>query len=158
MLFIRGLVHVTLVFGVMGVMVPFLISRLDRFLPRFTFGWAYWTGAIIFVSGILMGLCCTLLLAAKGLGTPSPYNPPKRLVMDGPYKYMRNPMAVSFVVTLLGEGIFFASLAILAYSVLIFLIYHMLIIPWEERNLERRFGSLYMEYKARVPRWLPRVL
>lgn len=157
MLFIRGLVHVTLVFGTVGVLVPFLISRLDRFFPTFTLGCVYWIGAIIFISGILMGLCCTLLLAAKGLGTPSPYNPPKRLVTEGPYKYMRNPMALSFVVTLMGEGIFFTSPAILAYSVLIFLIYHMAIIPWEERNLERRFGSIYMEYKAKVPRWLPRL-
>lgn len=115
------------------------------------------------VVGNLLGLVavglhvwCIILLQRRGGGTPSPVAPPERLVTQGPYAWLRNPLN-------LGEGLFFLALAawfgswaLVLYACVALLSFHLFIVTWEEPRQRRVFGSQYVEYAARVNRWLPR--
>ena len=78
------------------------------------------------------------------------------LVVAGPYRFTRNPMYLSGMLIWLGWIIFYGSVAVLAGTVVVWGIVAMLVVPWEERNLEARFGEAYLRYKHSVPRWLGR--
>src|SRR6266851_4006976 len=96
-------------------------------------------GAALYVATAFWGF------ALRGKGTPAPIDPPKTLVVEGPYRVVRNPMywAVTFV--MLGE----LAIAFFAGTILFVLLY-------EEPTLRRKFGAEYEVYCRRVPRWLPR--
>lgn len=116
----------------------------------------YVAGALIFATGFALFLWCVLLFARVGQGTLAPWDPTQKLVAVGPYRYMRNPMITGVAAMLLGEALFFGS-ALLAGLVIVFVIVNQIyFLLSEEPGLERRFGASYSEYKARVPRWLPR--
>ncbi|MDH3852581.1 MAG: isoprenylcysteine carboxylmethyltransferase family protein, partial [Deltaproteobacteria bacterium] len=92
-----------------------------------------------------------------GKGTPAPWDPPKRLVIRGPYRHVRNPMITGALLVLLAEATLFQSLPI-AIWMTVFFIGNAIYFPFiEEKGLEKRFGDEYRNYKANVPRWLPRI-
>ena len=104
-----------------------------------------------------VGLCwkTVSLFTEQGEGTPAPFDPPKKLVILGPYVWVRNPMMVGVWLVLLGEALIFGSLP-LGIWLLIFIGLCLILIPvWEEPDLERRFGEPYREYMRQVPRWIP---
>lgn len=91
-----------------------------------------------------------------GRGTQAPLDPPRELVVRGLYLWVRNPMYLLYVVIVLGEALLYRSLALLAYALAFWLLTHIYVVGFEERELERRFGAAYTEYCRRVGRWLPR--
>ena len=78
------------------------------------------------------------------------------LVLGGPYRFTRNPIYLFGMLIWLGWIIFYGSVAVLAGTVIIWGSVALLVVPWEERNLEARFGETYLQYKHSVPRWLGR--
>jgi protein-S-isoprenylcysteine O-methyltransferase Ste14 len=92
-----------------------------------------------------------------GKGTLAPWNPTQNLVIEGPYKYVRNPMISGVFFILISEALFFSSANILLWAVLFFLINTVYFILKEEPDLEKRFGDAYRQYKKDVPRWLPKM-
>lgn len=97
------------------------------------------------------------LFASEGRGTLAPWDPPKRLVVRGPYRYLRHPMITGVALTLAGEALIASSSGIalwLAGFVLVNSIYLPLV---EEPALVRRFGAEYERYMANVPRLIPRL-
>ena len=105
-----------------------------------------------------LGLICTTVwqFATRGRGTLAPWDPPQRLVVAGVYRYVRNPMISGVVLVLLGEALVTRSGAVLEWAVGFFALNAIYIPLLEEWGLERRFGDAYREYKAHVPRWVPR--
>ena len=93
---------------------------------------------------------------SEGHGTLAPVDPPKYLVVQGLYRYVRNPMYVSVVTTLLGEAIFFRSLAVLLEAGVFILVAHLFVMCYEEPALRRQFGESYERYLQTVGRWIPR--
>src|SRR5437867_5879191 len=91
-----------------------------------------------------------------GKGTPAPFDPPKQLVVTGPYRYLRNPIYTFVVLVLLGEAIFFESTALLVYAALVFSFLHLWLVRYEEAGLKRRFGKSYETYCETVSRWIPK--
>ena len=91
-----------------------------------------------------------------GRGTLAPWYPPERLVVRGPYRYVRNPMITGVVSVLLGEAALFASPAVLAWAGFVFALNAVYFPLIEEPDLRSRFGSDYDAYAASTPRWLPR--
>jgi len=77
-------------------------------------------------------------------------------VTRGLYEYVRNPMYVGVVTAVLGQVAWFASRSMLAYAIVVALLFHTTIVIYEEPKLARSFGSSYDDYRARVPRWIPR--
>lgn len=114
-------------------------------------------GILVFAGGLLLFGWCLALFARVGQGTLAPWDPTRRLVAVGPYRYVRNPMIASVAAMLVGEAAFFGSAAIAGWAVLFIAINHIYFLASEEPGLERRFGSAYVEYKRQVPRWLPAV-
>ncbi len=92
----------------------------------------------------------------EGYGTPAPPLPPQFLVVTGLYRYVRNPMYVSVLLFLLGEGVLFASPGVLVYAACAWLATHLFVCFYEEPTLRRKFGAEYEHYCAHVHRWLPR--
>jgi protein-S-isoprenylcysteine O-methyltransferase Ste14 len=106
--------------------------------------------------GFFLAETTTLLFFRFGKGTPAPWNPPKKLVVKGLYRYMRNPMITGIIFILFGEALLYWSLVLFIWA-FIFLIANMLYFPFvEEKKLLKRFGKEYDEYTKNVPRWIPR--
>lgn len=117
----------------------------------------FWVSLSVFAAGLGLGGWTGWLFLTRGRGTPAPWNPPKRLVVAGPYRYVRNPMISGVIAMLFTEAIFFDSLALISWAVL-FSAANMVYMPlFEEPSLEARFGDDYRDYKRHVPRWLPRL-
>jgi protein-S-isoprenylcysteine O-methyltransferase Ste14 len=160
----RSLVKAFLIFplNIMGVIPSLLIwcSQPGGVLERFPCDFnslRFIAGTLLAVSG--MGLCWkTVSLFTKvGEGTPAPFNPPKKLVIEGPYIYLRNPMMLGVWLILFGESLIFGSILLVAWFLAICGLCLILIPVWEEPSLEKRFGKPYLEYKRKVPRWSPKL-
>lgn len=113
-------------------------------------------GTVVFVAGLSLFIWCLVLFARVGRGTLAPWDPTRRLVVVGPYRYVRNPMIGAVAAMLLGEAFFFGSVLVAGWAVLFILVNHVYFLVSEEPGLQRRFGTAFVEYKKRVPRWLPR--
>ena len=85
-----------------------------------------------------------------------PWDPTRKLVVAGAYRYVRNPIILSVIILLAGEALFFGSYGIAVLAILFFVINSLYFIFSEEPGLEKRFGEAYREYKKNVPRWIPR--
>jgi protein-S-isoprenylcysteine O-methyltransferase Ste14 len=114
-------------------------------------------GALLVGLGVALVAWTVSLFAAGGRGTLAPWDPTTRLVVSGPYRHVRNPMISGVLCVLLGEAALLGSLPLLAWFAVVFAVNAVYFPLVEEPGLERRFGAAYDEYRANVPRWLPRL-
>lgn len=114
-------------------------------------------GGVMVLLGAGLGVACVFTFALIGKGTPAPFDPPRRLVIRGPYKFVRNPMYLGAVVALLGAALVYGSTGLLAYATVFFVLAHVLVVLYEEPTLRRTFGTEYGAYVQQVRRWLPRL-
>lgn len=113
-------------------------------------------GAGLAVTGGVLALWCVVTFALVGRGTPAPFDPPRRLVVRGPYRIVRNPMYLGAGLALAGAALFYRSAILAGYVVLFLLIAHGFVRLYEEPMLRRLFGTEYQSYFRAVPRWFPR--
>ncbi len=119
--------------------------------------WRYAIAAIIFTAGIALGATTVIKFFSTG-GTPVPTSPPPKLITTGLYGCIRNPMALGMLLMLEGLGFYFGSLSlIIFFAPLPVVLYALYIKAVEEPELELRFGKEYVEYKKRVPMFIPRL-
>src|SRR2546429_947102 len=118
-----------------------------------------WIAVTPSVPGFAVALRCVWDFGRAGHGTPAPIAPPKRLVVVGFYRYVRNPMYVGFLAGWTGLWVVFGrcNLAAIAVACLVVLGVHLFVLGYEEPTLRRMFAAEYEEYCRNVPRWLPRV-
>jgi len=115
------------------------------------------TGWALMVAGVVLYLMCAFWgFALRGKGTPLPLDPPKKLVVEGPYRVVRNPMYWSVASVMLGEAAIFHSVALVELAGVFAVGVILFVLLFEEPQLRRKFGAEYEEYCRRVPRWLPR--
>jgi protein-S-isoprenylcysteine O-methyltransferase Ste14 len=116
---------------------------------------SWYAGVPLIAAGLLlMGWCVSFFLKVRG--TPVPFSPPPVLVMNGPYRYARNPMLSGIFIQLFGFGVFFGSLSLVLFFTPLFI----LINVWELKHIEepelaKRLGDDYLAYKRRVPMFFP---
>lgn len=113
-------------------------------------------GAAIFALGLALFAWCVWLFGRVGKGTLAPWDPPRRFVAVGPYRYVRNPMISGVAAMLAGEAVFLASIPLALWTLTFVLVNQVYFVLSEEPHLERRYGPRYRAYKAAVPRWAPR--
>jgi protein-S-isoprenylcysteine O-methyltransferase Ste14 len=117
-------------------------------------------GALLIAGGVAMLIWTVVLFDREGKGTLGVGNvmgEPVRLVVRGPYRYVRNPMISGVLAILLGEVAGVASIWLLLWFA-IFLTFQTIAIRfWEEPHLAQRYGSNYLNYRHNVPRWIPRI-
>ncbi len=116
----------------------------------------FWIGLAALGMGLFFGIWTARLFVAIGRGTPAPWDPPQKLVVEGPYRHVRNPMITSVLFVLLGEMLLMQSWPLAAWGMVFFAANAVYFPLSEEKGLERRFGEDYRIYKANVPRWSPR--
>lgn len=159
---LRHLLSVLILPFTVTVIVPLWLLRND--VTRDVAPQGTWVRLLILTAGaaaLLIGLTLfisTLMRFARtGRGTLAPWDPPRVLVVEGVYRYVRNPMISGVLFILLAEALLTGSRRILIWFI-VFLTMNLVYIPlFEEPGLAARFGERYSVYKKNVPRWLPRV-
>jgi len=111
------------------------------------------------VLGFAIALRCVWDFGWTGRGTPAPMAPPRRLVVVGPYRYVRNPMYLGFALGWIGLWIVFghAKLGLFAAVTTVAIGVHLFVLLYEEPTLRGKFGADYEEYCQNVSRWRPRL-
>lgn len=140
--------------GTIAGFIPWLITNW-RFGEGASAGGAIVGGAIIALSLALL-IECFVRFAVKGNGTPAPLAPTAQLVVSGAYARVRNPMYVAVLGLIFGQALLFASAALIAYAVVMWLAFLLFVVYFEEPRLQREFPETYPAYFANVPRWRPR--
>ena len=152
---VRAATYAALFVGFVLVFVPARLLARSGLSPPLTLGVPQVTGMVVAASGAALALWCILGFALIGRGTPAPFDPPRRLVVLGPYGAVRNPMYVGAGLALAGAALFHESSALLGYSAIFLLVTHLFVVGYEEPTLRRTFGQEYEEYCRRVRRWWP---
>ncbi|HEY3171556.1 MAG TPA: isoprenylcysteine carboxylmethyltransferase family protein [Thermoanaerobaculia bacterium] len=155
MLAFRAVLFTVLLPGTTLVWIPQMLAARDASrleLPVFR-----WFGLPLAAVGAGVLLVCIVDFARKGRGTLAPVDPPRNLVASGLYRHVRNPMYFGAVALLVGQAMLFESKSVLLYAGLSWLASHLFVLAYEEPHLKRTFGAEYEEYRAGVPRWLPRL-
>jgi protein-S-isoprenylcysteine O-methyltransferase Ste14 len=116
----------------------------------------FWLALPCFAGGVALMIATIRRFATEGRGTLAPWNPTQRLVVGGPYRYVRNPMISGVLCNLLGESLLLQSWPIAAWALAFFAGNTLYFVLAEEPGLERRFGDDYRRDRAAVPRWIPR--
>ena len=110
------------------------------------------------LAGIVVGASgAALAFVATGRGTPAPFDPPRVLVVVGPYRLVRNPLYLGADLALAGAALFYESWALLAYCAVFVLVMFLFVVVYEEPTLRATFGDSYVRYCERVQRWWPRL-
>jgi protein-S-isoprenylcysteine O-methyltransferase Ste14 len=152
----RAATYATLFIGFLLVFVPRQILGAAGITPPTEIGPMQWAGQVVLVAGGALALWCVLTFAFIGKGTPAPFDPPRKLVVRGPYRYARNPMYLGAALGLWGAGMYYDSGWLFAYVAVFLIAAHIFVVTYEEPTLTRLFGDDYEAYRARVSRWLPR--
>jgi protein-S-isoprenylcysteine O-methyltransferase Ste14 len=123
------------------------------------FEWWRWLGMVPVFLGFAVALLCMWDFGWTGGGTPAPLAPPKRLVVVGPYQYVRNPMYLGFFVGWMGLWVLFgeASASAAAVAGVAVLGTALFVRLYEEPTLREKFGEDYVDYCTHVRRWVPRL-
>jgi len=138
-------------------LVPWWITHWEFRPPFFDLEATRAVGILLIVAG-LPGLVDSFArFALQGLGTPAPIAPTQNLVVTGLYRYVRNPIYVALVAVILGQAALFGDQRLFAYGVLVWLAFHAFVVGYEEPVLVRGFGTEYEDFRANVPRWIPRL-
>jgi len=150
------------------ILLPFMVlivlpTLSHLWLPaQFTQRFFSFTGQgliaiIISLMGMVLLYTTNSLFVQFGKGTLAPWSPPEKLVIRGPYRYIRQLMISGVILVLAGEFLFLASWGALAW-LLVFTVANMVYIPlFEEKALLKRFGGKYVRYQKNVRSWIPRL-
>ena len=152
----RAVTYATLFIGFLLVFVPARRLAGSGLVRPPSIGIAQAAGLAATSAGAALAVWCVLTFALVGKGTPAPFDPPRRLVVRGPYVYVRNPMYLGAVLALAGAALFYRSLTVALYAGVFLLATHAFVLAYEEPTLRATFGADYERYCSRVRRWWPR--
>lgn len=151
--------QIVVVWTLILVVFPYLIVLLEDKLgiPRFAFPFQTLAGIVLFVIASVPGVWGAVVMSRVGRGTPLPLDHAAKLVVRGPYAYVRNPMAVSGIGQGLAVALLLGSMLVSVYALTGALIWQVVFRELEEADLHARFGREYEEYRRRVRCWIPRL-
>ncbi|MEZ5184944.1 MAG: isoprenylcysteine carboxylmethyltransferase family protein [Candidatus Nanopelagicales bacterium] len=142
------------------VLVPgcLLLVGRGRVAAHWPPSWISWPlGAALLLAGLWLMVTTIRLFARVGGGTLAPWDHTTRLVVAGPYRYVRNPMIAGVFAVLLSESLLFSSVAVLLWFCGFVVVNLLYMHSSEEPALRRRFGADYDTYADNVPGWIPRL-
>jgi protein-S-isoprenylcysteine O-methyltransferase Ste14 len=153
----KSLLNAILFFAVFMVALPWGANQLLSQALPLPVWFRVWGGGALFAAGVVVWVHCLDSFSRHGRGTPLPMDAPRRLVVRGLFRVIRNPIMAAELAVIWSEAIYFASLGIALYAATISLAAHLSVVYVEEPELRQRFGESYRDYCRRVPRWLPRL-
>jgi len=147
------------------VLAPGLVAGV---IPWWLTGWRmrepmpFWAplrvlGAALIVAGTVVLVYAFVLFVTAGVGTPAPVAPTERLVVSGLYRYVRNPMYLAVIATIVGQGLLLGRIVLLLYALAVGLAFSVFVRGHEDPTLSHRYGAEYEAYRRAVPRWWPRL-
>ena len=155
MVALKTLIFSILVPGTVAFVIPWLLLQqpwgLVFLLPS-----AWLVGFLPLLLGVGLYLWCAGAFTFIGKGTPAPIDAPKVLVVQGLYRWVRNPMYIAVLSVVIGEAILFHSILLVEYALVLWGMFHVFVVFVEESLLCSQFGASYETYFRTVPRWLPR--
>jgi protein-S-isoprenylcysteine O-methyltransferase Ste14 len=154
---VRAVTYAALFIGLVLIYLPTRLLSWSGILRPAAIEVQQVAGTFIGAAGAAIALWCIVSFASIGRGTPAPFDPPRRLVVQGPYRFVRNPMYIGAGLALAGAALFYESLPLLVYTGLFFLATHLFVVWYEEPTLRRTFGQEYEAYCRQVRRWWPSV-
>ncbi|HEY3112342.1 MAG TPA: isoprenylcysteine carboxylmethyltransferase family protein [Gemmatimonadaceae bacterium] len=154
---VRAVTYASLFIGFLLVFLPARVLTWSGIVRPTNIGAAQIVGAVIGASGALVALWCIGTFIVIGRGTPALFDPPRRLVIVGPYRFVRNPMYIGAALAVAGAALFYESWALLWYCAAFALITHLLVVVYEEPALRAAFGDAYVQYCQSVHRWWPKL-
>ena len=140
----RTLTYATLFVGFLLIYLPARILAWSGIVRPEGFAWPQALGTLIACMGAAIALWCVGDFVCIGKGTPAPFDPPRRLVIRGPYRYMRNPTYMGAVMALAGAAVFYESAMIAVYCAAFLLVTHFVVALYEEPTLRGKFGQEYV--------------
>lgn len=151
--------QIVLFWGFFLAVMPFALAFLEqRWAVALPFpSFAGPAGAAVLVLASALGVWSAAVMSTLGEGTPLPSAMPNRLVIAGPYRWIRNPMAVAGIVQGTAVGLILQSWLVVAYAVLGSLVWNYAVRPLEEADLEERFGEEFRHYRDTVRCWIPQI-
>ena len=154
---VRALTYASIFVALVFIFLPARLLGRAGVAPRSGIGALQIAGMCVAGAGTALALWSVLAFAIVGRGTPAPFDPPRRLVVRGPYRFVRNPMYIGAGLALIGAAMFYRAVELLVYVAALWAITHVFILSYEEPSLGRLFGTDYDQYRLRVRRWLPRL-
>ena len=158
------------VIAVLGSALFFVIAplMLAGFIPWWVTQWEFRPaffgldltrilGGILIIVGVPGLVDSFSRFALEGLGTPAPIAPPQKLVVTGLYRYVRNPIYIAVVAVIFGQALLFGDWRLIWYGALLWLVFHVAVVMYEEPTLKETFGTEYESFRTNVPRWIPRL-
>jgi protein-S-isoprenylcysteine O-methyltransferase Ste14 len=142
--------------GTLAGLGPWLITRWE--ITESGAGWrvVQALGVLLIVVGIVPPVHAFVEFVRAG-GTPMPIAAPKRLVVTGFNRYIRNPMYAGLLLVVVGQAVLFGSLNVLLYGLVAWAVVASFVLIYEEPTLTRQFGTDYLAYKRNVRAWWPRL-
>ncbi len=155
MIALKTLIFSILVPGTVAGIIPWLLlQRSGNLVLRIPSVWMI--GLLPLLLGVGLYLWCAGAFTFIGKGTPAPIDAPRVLVVQGLYRWVRNPMYIAVLSVVIGEAILFRSILLAEYALVLWGVFHMFVVFVEEPSLRSQFGASYETYFRTVPRWLPR--
>lgn len=152
---VRTIVYATLFVGLLLVYLPSRILAWSGIARPTVLEWPQIAGLAIATIGALIALACVWAFTWIGKGTPAPFDPPRRLVVRGPYRFLRNPMYLGAGTAVAGAALYYESIQLFAFVVLFLTAARFFVVLYEEPTLKRMFGPEYEAYCQHVHRWWP---
>jgi protein-S-isoprenylcysteine O-methyltransferase Ste14 len=152
---VRAIVYASLFIGALLIYLPGRLVSWSGMVPPAAIGIWEVAGIAIGTAGVIIAIWSVLAFALIGRGTPAPFDPPRRLVIRGPYRFVRNPMYIGAGLALTGAGIYYASWPVLLYAAAFLFVLHLFVLLYEEPTLTKTFGDEYKDYCRDVLRWWP---
>jgi protein-S-isoprenylcysteine O-methyltransferase Ste14 len=154
-LLLKNLLFTLIVPGTMAVLLPYLLlgPRTPSRPP--SWGAAQFAAVPVALVGLSIYVACVWEFARRGRATPAPVDAPRVLVVQGLYRYVRNPMYLGVLLFILAQAIFHVSGVLGLYAAAFLLVVHLFTVLYEEPALQRQFGGSYDTYRRSVRRWVP---
>lgn len=153
---IKTLIQIVCIWILALVVIPYVLLEAFEGYATPIFGPMVLLGVVAFLSFSGLGLSSSFFMVRDGNGTPLPLDQTNLLVVSGPYRFVRNPMAIAGIGQGLAIAVAFQSISILIYSLLGAIVWHLVVRPIEERDMVRRFGEPYLQYREEIKCWLPK--
>jgi protein-S-isoprenylcysteine O-methyltransferase Ste14 len=158
---LKIIITLPIAFFFISVVALFVLASIwvDKRFLFFHFDSSWWSLSLAIVLLILGWLICAWPAMAffRTRGTPVPFNPPPKLMTAGLYAYIRNPMLLGLFIFLIGLGVLFSSLSLIFIFTPLFILINVFYLKAiEEKEMEKKFGIEYLEYKKDVPMFIPK--
>lgn len=156
---LKTFTQIIVVWSIILVVIPFVITVFEDKLTivRLSFEGQRTLALVVFALTSIPGVWSAVLMSQIGKGTPLPLDHATKLVIAGPYRYIRNPMALSGIGQGLAVALFLGSPLVAVYALIGSAIWQLIFRPLEEEDLARRFGREFDNYRAAVRCWIPRL-